>query len=265
MDSYRGLRRDHRLLESGAPHFVAMAHFLVSCPRPDREFVPISRASASAMLTDPRRRVPADAAADAVLARPSARVLIVSARYLRQPLGLKFVSGLGLAVWTLVAIFPLLWIATMSFRMPLDAFSPNPVQVLIGPHTKETNGGPSMIGVLVGGLALWLTYAAGRALLRSRRHEGTRHPWTMWLLAGLGSAVVIILFGLLLPAAVQTVEAALAGIPMPRRPRQSSRRDHDPALPLGLDRPRLLPAVPELDARDRRRGARVRDRRDACG
>jgi multiple sugar transport system permease protein len=139
----------------------------------------------------------------------------VSARYLRQPLGLKFVSALGLAVWTLVAIFPLLWIATMSFRMPLDAFSSNPVQVLIGPHTKETNGGPSMIGVLVGGLALWLTYAAGRALLRSRRREGARRPWTMWLLAGLGfGAVVIILFGLLLPSAVQTVEAALAGIPM---------------------------------------------------
>ena len=208
------LRRDHRLLESGAPHFVAMAHLLVSCPRPDRESRHLPRLGVGD-ADNHRRRVPADAAADAVLARPSARVLIVSARYLRQPLSLKFVSALGLAVWTLVAIFPLLWIATMSFRMPLDAFSPNPVQVLIGPHTKETNGGPSMIGVLVGGLALWLTYAAGRALLRSRRHEGARRPWTMWLLAGLGfGAVVIILFGLLLPSAVRTVEAALAGVPM---------------------------------------------------
>ena len=226
MDFVPRLRRDHRLLEPGAPHLAAMAHLLVSCPRPDRESCHLPRLGVGDADYH-RRRVPADAAADAVLARPSARVLIVSARYLRQPLGLKFVSGLGLALWTLVAIFPLLWIATMSFRMPLDAFSSNPVQVLIGPHTKETNGGPSTIGVLVGGLALWLTYAAGRALLRSRRRDGAPTPLDDLAPRGHG-----IRSGrphsLRPPPALRRANprSRTCRHPGARRPRRSSRRDH---------------------------------------
>src|SRR4051794_36431027 len=114
-----------------------MAHLFVSCPRPDREPRHLSRLGVGDADYH-RRRDPPYAAADAVLARPSAWILIVSASYLRQPLGLKLASGLGLVLWTVVAIFPLLWIATMSFKLPLDAFSSNPAQVLIGPHTKDT-------------------------------------------------------------------------------------------------------------------------------
>ena len=45
------------------------------------------------------------------------------AKSLEAPLALRLASGLGLGVWVLVAAFPLFWIAAMSFKLPLDAFS----------------------------------------------------------------------------------------------------------------------------------------------
>ena len=88
------------------------------------------------------------------------------ARSLDQPLALQLVSGAGLALWVLVAAFPLFWITAMSFKLPLDAFSSNPLQVILGPSTRQAAGGVSAIGIAAAVLSLVLAYWAGRRLGR---------------------------------------------------------------------------------------------------
>lgn len=56
---------------------------------------------------------------------------------LAPPLWLRLTSNGFLAVWLVVAIFPLLWIALMSFRQPVDALSPNPLNVIFGKATFD--------------------------------------------------------------------------------------------------------------------------------
>ncbi len=46
-----------------------------------------------------------------------------------------------LVIWLVVAAFPLVWMAAMSIRLPVDAFSSNPLQVLLGPETARQAGG----------------------------------------------------------------------------------------------------------------------------
>ena len=72
------------------------------------------------------------------------------AKSLEAPLALRLASGLGLGVWVLVAAFPLFWIAAMSFKLPLDAFSANAVQVVMGPATRDAVGGVSTAGLAMG-------------------------------------------------------------------------------------------------------------------
>ena len=55
--------------------------------------------------------------------------------------GLWLTSRALLALWLLVAAFPLVWMAAMSIRLPVDAFSSNPLQVLLGPETQRLSGG----------------------------------------------------------------------------------------------------------------------------
>ncbi len=46
-----------------------------------------------------------------------------------------------LVIWLVVAAFPLVWMAAMSIRLPVDAFSSNPLHVLLGPETARLAGG----------------------------------------------------------------------------------------------------------------------------
>ncbi|GAL35135.1 various polyols ABC transporter permease component 2 [Vibrio maritimus] len=56
-------------------------------------------------------------------------------RAFRQPVSLKLTTNALLAVWVVVASFPLVWIAVMSFKLPMDSFASNPLQVLMGFET----------------------------------------------------------------------------------------------------------------------------------
>ena len=47
----------------------------------------------------------------------------MASRATAQPLSLKVVSGAFLAFWCLLAAFPIVWIAVMSFKSPRDAFA----------------------------------------------------------------------------------------------------------------------------------------------
>lgn len=85
---------------------------------------------------------------------------------LAPPPALKAASVFGLAVWCLVAAFPLVWIAAVSLKLPLDAFSPDPFQVLLGPNTRENAIGVSTAGIAVGAAALYLLYRLGARMRR---------------------------------------------------------------------------------------------------
>ncbi|MEM0934983.1 MAG: carbohydrate ABC transporter permease [Pseudomonadota bacterium] len=74
---------------------------------------------------------------------------------LRQPLGLKLASGGFLAFWLLLAAFPIFWIAVMSFKSPVDAFSSSPWEVITGPETKANGDGLSILDIALGLVVLF--------------------------------------------------------------------------------------------------------------
>ncbi|KAA2244237.1 carbohydrate ABC transporter permease [Salinarimonas soli] len=74
---------------------------------------------------------------------------------LRAPLGLKLGNAAFLAVWIVVALFPLAWTALMSFKAPVDALSANPLRVIFGPVTWEHYK------------AVWITHGFYRNFLNS--------------------------------------------------------------------------------------------------
>ena len=114
---------------------------------------------------------------------------------MRHPLPLRMASAAGLGIWALIAAFPLFWVAAMSFKLPLDAFSPDPWQVIVGFDTRRAVGGATWIDLaaLAGACALsvWLARRLGPAL----------RAWGGWVAA----AAVIATF-----AAVLCVLAFLA-------------------------------------------------------
>lgn len=108
---------------------------------------------------------------------------------LRQSFALRFGSGSFLALWCLIAAFPIFWIAVMSVKAPLDAFAANPFAVLAGPATLAAGKGLSLLDILVllvfGGLTIW---AATRPLPRLVARTG--RPLLGWLAGSLGFALL---------------------------------------------------------------------------
>ncbi len=129
------------------------------------------------------------------------------ARSLDQPLALRLVSGAGLALWVLIAAFPLFWIAAMSFKLPLDAFSSSPLQVILGPATRQAAGGASPVAIAVAVLALVLAWWAARRL----RHLTARLGWPA--AAAVAVAATLLLVVVAAPLLVRGLEAALGAIP----------------------------------------------------
>ena len=78
-------------------------------------------------------------------------------RALRQPLSLRITSGAFLALWCLIAAFPIFWITVMSFKTPVDAFDANPLNVIFGPATRARGHGLSLFDIVMGGAVLWVT------------------------------------------------------------------------------------------------------------
>jgi multiple sugar transport system permease protein len=121
-----------------------------------------------------------------------------------------------MALWTLVALFPMVWIATMSFRVPVDALATNPLAVLLGPATLAADGGLSVIGIVLGIAALVGLAVAPAPLGRAVARRLAMHP--RWIgLAAAGIAVAAFAAALLfiaLPAAVRVAEWLLRPIPL---------------------------------------------------
>ena len=76
---------------------------------------------------------------------------------------------LTLGAWMLLAAFPLFWILVMSFKLPVDAFAPNPMSVVFGPATRKSAGGISALDIAaLIGAAVWLWKIAPRIRAKSR-------------------------------------------------------------------------------------------------
>ena len=141
---------------------------------------------------------------------------MTQARSLEQPAALKLVSALGLAIWVVIAAFPLFWIAAMSIKLPVDAFSSSPLRVVFGEATRQMSGGFSSIGLLTGVAAIVLGYLGFRRLgaflerLRlAGRGGGARFLVRMFFVIAAGALVVFIA-----PLIVRGLESLLATIPV---------------------------------------------------
>ena len=122
-------------------------------------------------------------------------------RAMRQPMALKLGSAAFLTGWCLIAAFPLFWILVMSFRSPIDAFSADPLDVILGPVTRSRGDGLSILGIVLGALVLW---GAARIAMHHlprlvERHSPGGSRVLGWLLGVLAFAVgfVVVLFGIL--------------------------------------------------------------------
>lgn len=74
------------------------------------------------------------------------------------PFALKITVGFILIFWCLIAIFPLLWIIIMSIKLPVDSFASNPLEVILGPATKQQVGGLSILNIFFFSTALLIIY-----------------------------------------------------------------------------------------------------------
>ena len=109
---------------------------------------------------------------------------------------------LTLGAWMLLAAFPLFWILVMSFKLPVDAFAPNPMSVVFGPATRKSAGGISALDIAaLIGAAVWLWKIAPRIRAKSRAA----------LLLFFPAAAVFIAAMLL---AADAAKGALAGAPV---------------------------------------------------
>lgn len=125
----------------------------------------------------------------------------MSAKAFRQPLSLRIASGGFLALWCLIAAFPILWITVMSFKAPIDAFDSNPLNVIFGPETRATGQGWSVLDIA---LAIAITWATARIATRHLPRWVTEHSPRGWVPLGwvigalvLGLGFVVAFFGVL--------------------------------------------------------------------
>ncbi len=124
-----------------------------------------------------------------------------SPRAFRQSAALRIGSASFLAVWCLIASFPLFWIMVMSFKAPVDAFAPNPFAVVFGPETRAAGRGLSVLDIAVGLFLLWhaVRLATGALPRAVARHSPPGFLAIGWIVGGAayGVAFVVAFFGVL--------------------------------------------------------------------
>lgn len=105
-------------------------------------------------------------------------------RALRQPISLRLFSGGFLAIWCVVAAFPIFWIGVMSFKVPVDAFASNPLSVIYGPETLAAGKGLSIPDIVMGLLIIVLTMWLASKWLpgQVRRYAPWNQSWLGWII-----------------------------------------------------------------------------------
>ena len=115
---------------------------------------------------------------------------------LRQPGVLRLVAYSIVALWCLLAVFPLLWITVMSIKLPTDAFADSPLAVLTGATTIERRGGWTVADAIVALLSVFFVWFAARRASATfpfkNSHAQRRRVMTLLsVLLALGVSVVI--------------------------------------------------------------------------
>ena len=132
---------------------------------------------------------------------------------LRTPPSLRLLVAVFLFAWTVMALFPLLWIANMSFKLPVDAFASDPAQVVLGPATLASGNGFSVADILFGAAALIGLYdAVARYTPRLARRFGGALGWVLATVTTVGMAFFVA--AILLPTFLDLIDAGLAAIPV---------------------------------------------------
>lgn len=139
-------------------------------------------------------------------------------RAMRRPIWLRFMTSGFLVIWCLLAAFPIVWIAVMSIKSPVDAFSSNPLTVLMGPETRARGGGLSISDIVLG---LLLVYVSFRLAFRHlpawvERYTPKGIIVIGWLIAAAVFAVlVMVLFTLVLPTVADALRPLLGPLGTP--------------------------------------------------
>lgn len=137
---------------------------------------------------------------------------------MRQSLGLRMMSGSFLALWCIVAAFPIFWITVMSFKSPVDAFAANPLDVIMGPATRAAGHGLSVVDIVLGLTVLFfavrLAFTRLPALVNAMTPKGLIAVG--WLVGAAAYAIVflIVFFGFL-PLVLSPLNAALGPLGTP--------------------------------------------------
>ena len=126
----------------------------------------------------------------------------MTARALRQPTSLRIASGSFLALWCLIAAFPIFWITVMSFKSPVDAFDSNPLNVILGPETRAVGKGLSLFDIVLGLAVIYASIRVGMRRVPGMVRQYSPAGWVSlgWFIAVLlGAVAVVVVFLGLLP------------------------------------------------------------------
>ncbi|MGJ8557691.1 MAG: carbohydrate ABC transporter permease [Sulfitobacter geojensis] len=141
-----------------------------------------------------------------------------TSKAMRQSRALRLSSNTFLVFWCAIAALPILWIAVMSVKSPVDAFAQNPWSVIFGPNTLARGDGLSILDLLAG---LAVLYVAIRWMFTRLPQLVNRYSPAGWTVLGwlLGSAVYglvfLLLFFGLLPLVLDPFNAVLGPLGQP--------------------------------------------------
>ena len=139
-------------------------------------------------------------------------------RAMRQPLGLKLGSAAFLVFWCVLASFPIVWITLMSFKAPVDAFAANPLDVILGPATRDRGNGLSALDLIAGLLVLFFTVKLAFSWLPGR--VAALSPpglqWAGWIIGVLAYGLgFLVLFFAVLPGILGLLNPILGPLGTP--------------------------------------------------
>lgn len=138
-------------------------------------------------------------------------------RAFRQPISLKLTTNILLAVWVLIASFPLVWIAVMSFKLPMDSFATNPLQVLMGFETLESVGGISTFEFMLWATFGYLVFRAPTRYGSDVVHYFSKHRTeavSKLFAVGVYALAIVGCVFIVVPAVNELVTFLLVGIPL---------------------------------------------------
>ena len=83
---------------------------------------------------------------------------MIETKSLKQSLSLQLTSSFFVFLWCLIASFPIFWITIMSIKLPVDAFSSNPITVIFGPLTSQERSSVSLNDLIILSLLIFAFY-----------------------------------------------------------------------------------------------------------